>query len=99
LSNWREKLEEWAFVFEASTRTQVCCGLAVCVPVLLLLVGDHFIARIDFAPPLEPLSSAVREALTHRYAEAAITIFVGFMSAAVTCFEKDRRRLIEGRLR
>jgi len=97
LSNWRYKLEEWAFVFEASKRTQVCFGLAVSAPVLLLLVGNYFIARIDFAPPFEPFSGAVREALSHRYAEAAITIFLGFMSAAATCFEKDRRRLIEGR--
>jgi hypothetical protein len=97
LSNWREKLEEWGFVLGASKRTQLCLVLGAVVPLLLLLVGDYFISRVDLAPPLGPLSGAVQEALFHRYAEGAITIFLGFMSAAATCFEKTRRRLIEGR--
>jgi hypothetical protein len=99
LSDWRCKLEEWAFVFEASKGTQVCLVLAVIVPLLLLLMGEHFIARIDFAPPFAPLSGAIQEALSHRYAEGAITIFLGFMSAGATCFKKTRRKLIAGRLR
>lgn len=97
LSELRIKLEEWAFVFEASGRTQVCLVLAVLSPLMFLWAGDYFTGRIEFAPPFEAMLGPVREAVFHRYGEAAIMAFLGFMGAAVKNFRKTRRRLFEGR--
>jgi hypothetical protein len=96
LRDMRFKLEEWATVLEASPRTQLCLALAAVCPLVFLLVGEYFTARIDFAPPFEAFLGPVREAILHRYGEAAIMTFLGFTGAAATNFRKTRRRLFEG---
>jgi hypothetical protein len=96
LSDLRLKVEEWVTVLDASKRTQVCLILAVVCPFALLLVGEYFTAKIDFAPPFEALLGPVRESILHRYCEVAITTFLGFMGAAVANFRKTRRKLFEG---
>jgi hypothetical protein len=97
LSSWRDRVEEWAVVFEGSRKTQLCLALAFVFPALILTFGDYLVSRVTFAPPFTPLTTTVREALSHRYLEAALTAFFGFMSAAATCFAKYRRKLFEGR--
>jgi hypothetical protein len=96
LRDMRLKLEEWATVLEASPRTQWCLALATVCPFVFLLAGEYFTARIDLAPPFEALLGPVREAILHRYGEAAIMTFLGFMGAAATNFRRTRRRLFEG---
>ena len=96
MSDLRVKLEEWALVVEASPRMQLCLVLAVASPLVVLLMGEYFTARIEFAPPFEAFLAPVREAVFHRYGEAAVMAFVGFMGAAVNNFRKTRRRLFEG---
>jgi hypothetical protein len=75
----------------------VCLILAVVSPLALLLVGEHFTEKMDFAPPFEAILGPVREAILDRYGEAAITTFLGFMGATVTSFRETRRTLLEGR--
>jgi hypothetical protein len=60
-----------------------------------LLVGEYCTAKIYFAPPFEALLDPVRESILHRYGEAAITTFLGFMGAAVANFRKTRRKLLD----
>ena len=96
LSDMQLKLAEWAVILEASPRTQLCLILAVTCPCAFLLVGEYFTGRIDFAPPFDALVGPVREAILHRYGEAAIVTFVGFMGAAGANFRKTRRRLLYG---
>ena len=97
MSELRDKLEEWGVVLEASPRTQACLVLAVVLPLMILWADDYFTARIEFAPPFEAMLGPVREAVFHRYGEAAIMAFVGFMGAASSNFRKTRRKLFEGR--
>ena len=84
-------------MLKESSRTQVCLVLAVVCPLTFLLVGTYFSVRIEFAPPFDALVGPVREAVLHRYGEAAIMSFFGFMGAAATNFRKTRRRLFYGR--
>ena len=84
-------------MLKISTKTQICLALAAIGPVLVLTVGEYLISGIEFAPPLAPLTAVVQDALSHRYIEAAVTIFLGSLGAAAACFEKCRRRIFEGR--
>jgi hypothetical protein len=82
-------------VLNASKRTQLCLILAVVCPLTFLLVGEYFTAKIYFAPPFEALLDPVQESILHRYGEAAITTFLGFMGAAVANFRKTQRKLLD----
>jgi hypothetical protein len=96
LSDVQLKLAEWAVILEASPRTRACLIFAVICPLAFLLAGEYFTGRIDFEPPLDALVGPVREAILHRYGEAAIVTFTGFMGAAGANFRKTRRRLYYG---
>jgi hypothetical protein len=96
MNNLKQKLGAWGAVLEASPKTQLCLLLALLFPTGILVAGIYFTDGISFDPPLSALSGPVREAVLHRYLEAAMLSFFGFLGAAGVQFKKTRRRLFEG---
>lgn len=91
-----EFLEEFLIVLSHSTRTVVAIVLSVAFPALTLMLGD-FMTTDDATvtpDPLQPLLQAVQHALYWRYVAAAVVSFFSFVGIAISCYSKDRKRLL-----
>lgn len=96
MNSLQQKLGECGAVLKASPKAQLCLVLALLFSAGILVAGIYFTDGISFAPPLSALSGPVREAILHRYLEAAMLSFFGYLGAAGVQFKKTRRRLFEG---
>lgn len=90
-----EFLEEFLVVLSHSTRTVVAIVLSVAFPALILMLGDFMTtgAATVTPDPLQPLLQAVQHALYWRYVAAAVVSFFSFVGVAISCYNKDRKRL------
>jgi hypothetical protein len=85
--------EVWV-IFTLSRKTQAAIALGVVSFVLVRALGSYEVGQIQFGPPLESLSTVVRELLADRYGHAAWLALGSWFALAAKCYRKDRRRLL-----
>lgn len=88
-------LLEVAWVLQHSTRTQLSLAAGLVSFFGMLLLGAQMATGIEFSGPPAALTEPFREAIMHRYEKAAWILLFGFLSLALKCFLKARRRLLQ----
>ncbi|EGU4188846.1 hypothetical protein HWU03_002996 [Vibrio parahaemolyticus] len=84
---------EFLYVLSLSKRTQLALILGVVFHFVILLVGQYYIAEIEFQGAMKPLQDAMVGKLLNKYDKVALFALVSFWVLASKCYRKDRKRL------
>jgi len=87
-------LEEILVVLAYSTRTQFVLCLSVILPIVVLILGEHFAETLAFPEPFSYLANALRPIILMRYEQAAVGLFISLVMLSAKLYFKDRKRIL-----